>query len=487
MKHTLEYDQREKYFKLSLEKGVFSIVTNLNDLKEKVNLHDIDNIGLIHCLDEKSRKLVLELFDLWSDTGFTKNFNRQQFKTIKITPAQYSDNPAGTYNNSSNKNVRPILLAEKTIKSHPTKMDGKIDPENNFIEEKNSTRERESSPISTIISAQMSYDKKARPNNNNIPSLSVWKTVCNNIDSDSDEEGYRTAYYMKHQRIIKEIIDVHHVFSINKASTLAQDVGIKHTSTRVISALLDNLYTDKLLDYKIVKCGARHPATVYFTKQCDTSKLERYINKLKDREQVKNGLAKMSYDKKARPIQDNEKYLDSLKQQAKERGKAQSEGYTEGKKELQEKEKQESDKKLQQPSNKNVRPIENKKLEDSFNLELYRLVQKMSKDDLDKQLLRKNFRDPYEIMLKQKAAMGEKRFSKLLKQKEIQNRVIEEPTTIKNTKTKDEILKDQAERNKQYEESIKLDKEKQEYKKSTQYQIDKIEKFQETLRDLKKK
>lgn len=124
-------------------------------------------------------------------------------------------------------------------------------------------------------------------------SISIWEKLHDSkIDLTNKSKVARLSYYLKHQDIIRQILDVHHVFSVNRASQLAHQAGIKQTSYKVLRSLLKHLNFDGFLNLEIINCGSRHPVNVYSTPNCDSAIFETYANKLRLKEHTSTGLTK---------------------------------------------------------------------------------------------------------------------------------------------------------------------------------------------------
>ena len=177
-------------------------------------------------------------------------------------------------------------LDKPTLEKHTTQPFSKVEK---FVSTKN-TREREGIPItSTIISS-----KKVNPQKkSNDTSLSVWEKLQEYKANFSDpDSAVKLAYYVKHQEIIRKVIDPHRIFCVNRATKLAQEEGIRQSSSSVVSCLLERLHIDGYLKLESIPCGRRHLAQVYFTDKCTTEQYERYTTKLKKQEEQANRLTK---------------------------------------------------------------------------------------------------------------------------------------------------------------------------------------------------
>ncbi len=140
-------------------------------------------------------------------------------------------------------------------------------------------------------------------------SLSVWESLHRFTPDVSDpEQTSRLAYFSKYQDIIKKIIDSFQVLTVSDAVTKNAEAKLKPVSFKVLSRLLNDLYTDGFLDLEIIRCGLRHPAYVFSTKRCSKERYTRYTKRYRESEQIKNGITK----KGTRPKESQEEKVNKV-------------------------------------------------------------------------------------------------------------------------------------------------------------------------------
>ena len=139
--------------------------------------------------------------------------------------------------------------------------------------------------------------------------LSVWEQLHRYTPDVADpEKTSRLAYYSKYQDIIKEVIDRFQVITASDGVTKNHEAGLKPVSFKVLSRLLNDLYTDGFLELESIKCGSRNLAYVFSTPRCSKERFNRYTKRFRDSEQQKNGVTKkgtrqnMSHEQKVNTV-----------------------------------------------------------------------------------------------------------------------------------------------------------------------------------------
>lgn len=137
-------------------------------------------------------------------------------------------------------------------------------------------------------------------NGKNDTPLSVWEKIHRlSANIEDAAQVARMAYYAKYKSIIIKVIDTFQVLNANDAVIKARELGFKE-SRKVLDRLLNDLYTDSLMDMEVVQCGLRNPSYVFFTYLCSKARVARYTKRLR----ASNGLTekvtspKRSHDKK---------------------------------------------------------------------------------------------------------------------------------------------------------------------------------------------
>ena len=234
-------------------------------------------IVLVHKLTKKSAKLARELsqepakesIPLKTNNG-TRNglpgtFNKEDGLTKKVTRPKRLDE------------------TEKSLVDSPS-------------------RERDLSPSSTTshLKGNTDLDKLG---------LSVWEQLHRYTPDITDPEQIsRLAYYSKYQNIIKDVIDRFQILTASDGVTKNNEAGLKPVSYKVLSRLLNDLYTDEFLELEIIKCGLRCPAYVFSTARCSKERFNRYTKRFRESEAHRSGLTK----KATRPKESHEQKVNKV-------------------------------------------------------------------------------------------------------------------------------------------------------------------------------
>nr|BDI55135.1 MAG: hypothetical protein [uncultured archaeon]BDI55240.1 MAG: hypothetical protein [uncultured archaeon] len=263
--------------------------------------------------------------------------------------------------------------------------------------------------------------------------VSVWESILKILKHPDTIENHelmkRITRYSKYKDVI-ELIDTDKIFSIHKLWMCYQQEFKKSCSNKTISSLLHDLYMDELLSFVKIEREGTIDVNVYFLPGLDRAEpvrfnrfFDRYIKHVqksaraekctsKDLSEVADKVVDYNLSVRRKTM---EKDLE-LQKQHKEQVANKKNGVT---KKVTPIGNQEEKNNLKDPSHR-----------DSFDMEFYKLTQKLSKEQLDKNLQNKRFQAAYNKMQQQIKEMTKEEFDSILRLEELKRKKFESGATL---------------------------------------------------------